>query len=239
MMLKIQERMISVRQKRLCFSLIFFIVMLSLSQQAFAEELKGTTREEVLTYLQEAFDAQVSLTEKARSQNEIKQILSTYLEEELIEKYMEENVHKIDEKFIVYGTDFPMHTIPFFTYDENTKVIEQANERIVFEFFPASTDGPVSYDDHYEVVKMRNTSEGWKVYSIENQTNKPDFIEEQKTSRKDQKQLSSALSLDVISTDKNQSIKEINEMFFFSTIYLQTKNILNEYFLSKVSFINN
>ncbi|MGM0873405.1 MAG: DUF3993 domain-containing protein [Bacillota bacterium] len=257
------------RQKLLHFSLLLFIAIFSFSQQALAEELEGSSREEVLTYLQNAFHAQISLTEKPRSQDEIKQILSTYFENELIEKYVEANVHPLDNQFIVYGTDFPMYTIPFFTYDERTKVLEQANERMIFEFFPATTDGPVGYDDHYEVVKMYKTNEGWKIYSIENESKQPEMIGEQTTlneeitkgegnvetegeiqsiekelnhieinnneeNSKDQSQLG-PFNIDATSSYINQSIKELNEVLFFSSFYLQTKNILNDYFLTKVT----
>src|SRR5687768_4336187 len=121
-MSKSQERMSSLRHNLLRCSLLLFIVIFSLSQQALAEELEGSSREAVLTQIKDAFNAQISLTEKARSHEEIKQMLSTYFEDKLIEKYMKENVHVLDDQFIVYGTDFPMYTIPFFTYDESTRV---------------------------------------------------------------------------------------------------------------------
>lgn len=235
-MSKSQERMSSLRHNLLRCSLLLFIVIFSLSQQALAEELEGSSREAVLTHIKDAFDAQISLTEKARSHEEIKQMLSTYFEDKLIEKYMKENVHELDDQFIVYGTDFPIYTIPFFTYDESTRVLEQANERIIFEFFPASTDGPVGYEDHYEVVKMRNTNKRWIIYSIDNETKQPEMIGEQTTEEnaKVQSQLD-PYNVEATSSYLNQSIKELNEVLFFSSFYIQTKNILNEYFLSKFS----
>jgi hypothetical protein len=163
-------------RKSLLISLFLYITSLLFSMQAIADELEGSSRKTVLKHIQNAFDSQVSLTETARSKEEIKRILSTYFENDFIEKYMKENVHALDDQFIVYGTDFPMYTIPFFTYDENTKTFEHKSERIVFEFFPASSEGPVAYNAHYEVVKMRNTPAGWKIYSIENEVKQEDFI---------------------------------------------------------------
>jgi hypothetical protein len=249
---EIKERMSSLRQIRLLCCIILFIVVFPFSQQTFAKELEGSSRKEALTYLQNAFHAQISLTEKIRSKEEIKQILSTYFEDELIDKYINENVHPLDGQFIVYGTDFPSYTIPFFTYDVKTKVIEQGDERIIYEFFPASKEGPVGYDDHYEVVKMRKISEGWKIYSIEYETNEPELIEEQNTTIKDtvendviqttvtghqlikkdtsnQSKIPTPLDIDDTVTFLNQSIKELNNIYFFGWYYMQTKHFLNEY----------
>jgi hypothetical protein len=251
-MFEIKERMSSLRQNRLLCCIILFIVILPFPQQTLANELEGSSRDEVLTYLQNAFDAQTSLTEKIRSKKEIKQILSSYFEGELIEKYINENVHPLDGQFIVYGTDFPIYTIPFFTYDVKTKVIGQGDERIIYEFFPASKEGPVGYDDHYEVVKMHKTYEGWKIYSIENETNEPVMQEDQKTTievkvendgiqttssedqlrnnnKSNQLKILNPLDIDKAATFFNQSIKELNNIYFFSWYYMQTKNVSNEY----------
>ncbi|MBO1514607.1 DUF3993 domain-containing protein [Metabacillus bambusae] len=241
------------RQNRLFCCIILFIVILPFSQQTLAKELEGSSRDEVLTYLQNAFDAQISLTEKIRSKEEIKQILSTYFEGELIENYINENVHPLEGQFIVYGTDFPIYTIPFFTYDVKTKVIEQGDERIIYEFFPASKDGPVEYDEHYEVVKMHKTNEGWKIYSIENETNEPVMIEDQITSTVDkvendvvlqttgteyqlpnkdtsnQLNIPNPLDIDDTATFFNQSFKDLYNIYFLSWNYMQTRNFLNEY----------
>ncbi|OAS86635.1 MULTISPECIES: DUF3993 domain-containing protein [Metabacillus] len=240
------------RLNRLLCCIVLFIGIFPFSQQTLAEKLEGSSRDEVLIYLQNAFDAQISLTEKIRSKQEIEQILSTYFEDELIEKYINENVHPLDGQFIVYGTDFPIYTIPFFTYGVKTKVIEQGDERIIYEFFPASIEGPVGYDDHYEVVKMHKTNEGWKIYSIENETNEPVLIEDQKTPIDDKvendviqttstehqlrnKNTSNQLKIlnqfDIENTVTffNQYIKELKSISFFSWYYMQTKNVSNEY----------
>jgi Protein of unknown function (DUF3993) len=238
----------SLRQKSLHCCLLLLIITFSFSQQAFAEELEGTSRKEVLTHVQNAFKAQVSLTEKTRTLEEIKQILSIYFEDDLIELYVESNVHKEGGKYIVYGTDFPMYTIPFFSYDENTKVYERDDERIIYEFFPASTDAPVVYDDHYEMIKMRKSKDGWKIYSIRNDLKQLEINEEQaivevqvnnqdekqaiglkKNDSFDMNQLKSIQSLD--STFIKQPFKEFNEVLFFNSFYFQLKNMLKEYSL--------
>jgi hypothetical protein len=238
----------SLRQKSLHFCFLLLIVTFSFSQQSFAEELEGTSRKEVLTHVQNAFNAQVSLTEKPRTLEEIKQILSIYFEDDLIELYVDSNVHKEGGNYIVYGTDFPMYTIPFFSYDENTKVYEQDNERIIYEFFPASTDGPVVYDDHYEMIKMRKSKDGWKIYSIRNHLKQPKINEEQamvevlvnnqdekqtiglkKTDSSDMIQLKNIQNVEIASSFIKQPFKEINEVLFFNSFYFQIKNMLKEY----------
>ncbi|MBZ5748840.1 DUF3993 domain-containing protein [Metabacillus rhizolycopersici] len=244
-------------RKSLLISLFLCITSLLFSMQAFADELEGSSRETVLRHIQNAFDSQVSLTETARSKEEIKRILSTYFENDFIEKYMKENVHALDDQFIVYGTDFPMYTIPFFTYDENTKVFEHGSERIVSEFFPASSEGPVTYSDHYEVVKMHNTSKGWKIYSIENEVKHQDFVREKtilleefklqiggnefyqtgllntENTSKDYAPFKQVLGLNHASLEGNQSFKDLYKVFFVRTYGMQSKSIFNDYYLAK------
>ena len=244
-------------RKSLLISLFLCITSLLFFMQAIADELEGTSRKTVLRHIQNAFDSQVSLTETARSKEEIKRILSTYFENDFIEKYMKENVHALDDQFIVYGTDFPMHTIPFFTYDENTKTFEHESERIVFEFFPASSEGPVAYNAHYEVVKMRNTPTGWKIYSIENEVKQEDFLREKTTSTEEfkleigGKEFNQAEILNTENTSKDyasfkqsrglkhtlsegyQSFKDLYKVFFIRTYGIQVKSIFNDYILTK------
>ena len=87
-------------RKSLLISLFLYITSLLFSMQAIADELEGFSRKTVLKHIQNAFDSQVSLTETARSKEEIKRILSTYLENDFIEEYMKENVHSLDDQFI-------------------------------------------------------------------------------------------------------------------------------------------
>ena len=110
--------------------------VLLFSLQAIADELEGTSREAVLKHIQNAFDSQVSLTETQDQRRRSNEFYHTYFDSDFIEKYMNENVHALDDQFIVFGTDFPMYTIPFFTYDENTKVFEHARERDSLRILP-------------------------------------------------------------------------------------------------------
>ncbi|WP_299086729.1 DUF3993 domain-containing protein [uncultured Metabacillus sp.] len=166
------------KQNFLSFSLLLLIAIFSFSHEATAKELEGNSKAEILNHIQDAFQAQTSLTEKPRSLYEMRLILTPYFENELIKKYMDANVQPIEDQFIVYGTDFPVYTIPFFSYDEHTKVVEEGNQRIIYEFFQATSDGPVEYEDHYELVKMRKTNGSWKIYSIDSQKQKPKLVKD-------------------------------------------------------------
>ncbi|WP_197089521.1 DUF3993 domain-containing protein [Bacillus sp. SA1-12] len=215
-MVEKEERMSTLKHNFLGFSLLLLITIFSFSHEAAAKELKSNSKAEILNHIQDAFQAQTSLTEKPRSLHEIKQILSTHFEHKLIKKYMDENVHPIKDQFIVYGTDFPVYTIPFFSYDENTKVIEEGNQRIIFEFFQAASDGPVEYEDHYEFVKMHKTNKGWKIYSIDSQTQKPEIMK------------------DTIKSEEYTSLNISKNTSFQS----MTQALQNDYSILNQSFIN-
>jgi hypothetical protein len=53
--------------------------------------------------------------------------------------------------------------IPFFHYSDETKVIFSPESIYVFEYSPATTDGPVAYEDHFEGVLLKKVDGGWKV----------------------------------------------------------------------------
>ncbi|WP_060666064.1 DUF3993 domain-containing protein [Bacillus sp. CHD6a] len=132
---------------------------------------------EVYSYLNDAFQSQVSLGEKHHSLEEINQLLDPYFTKEYQQSFLKEHLFKEEAGYITYGTDFPAYYIPFFSYDEETRVIsEQDGEFIVYEFFASEEDMPSLYDDHYEYVKIKETSSGWKVtdYGFEYET--PEFV---------------------------------------------------------------
>ena len=120
-------------------------------------------REEVLTFAQSAFEAQVSISEKPRTIDEIDKILSPYFSGAAKELFYEENLFIENGLFITYGTDFPIYYIPFFTYSEETKVVWMDQKIYLFEFFPKSEEGPVSYESHYEGVLLTNDEGEWKI----------------------------------------------------------------------------
>jgi hypothetical protein len=232
----VQERVGNLRQNKMKYILIIIVFLLAISQPIFASG-KEISREEILSHLQKAFEAQVSLTEKPRTKEQIRDILSPYFEQELIEKYMANNVNPFEEKFIVYGTDFPYYTIPFFTYDHQTIVYQRGDKFIVYEHFPKS-DGPVSYDDHYELVKLTKTDEGWKVNEIHTDIKKIESI----LNENEKKDAEAKQSVEPNKTSTSNQmfnysyLKKVtfqiltNELrpIYVPSFYLQTKTLLRE-----------
>lgn len=133
---------------------------------------------EVFAFLKEAFQTQLSLGERHHSMGEIEELLNPYFAKEYQENFLKEHLFEEKEGFITYGTDFPAYYIPFFSYTDETKVLEEDNGALtVYEFFPSEDDMPSLYDDHYEFVKLVKSESGWKVVEYGFEYEEPDFIE--------------------------------------------------------------
>lgn len=146
--------------KKSILLLLVLILIMPLSPKA---KVDLTTKDEVFKLLNEAFEVQVSLSEQPRSKEEIIDLLTPYFTEDYLKLFWEENIFEEKGKFITYGSDFALYYIPFFQYSDDTKVIIAPEGIYVFEYFPASIEGPVGYDDHYEGVLFKKVSENWKV----------------------------------------------------------------------------
>ncbi|MBY0120884.1 DUF3993 domain-containing protein [Bacillus sp. S/N-304-OC-R1] len=119
--------------------------------------------EKVIAFSQSAFQAQFSLSEKFRTIEEIDKILSPYFTTSAKKLFLEENLISENGQFITCGTDFPIYYIPFFTYSDETKSVWQQNKIYLFEYFPKTDEGPVSYESHYEGVLLSNEEGTWKI----------------------------------------------------------------------------
>lgn len=137
-------------------------------------------KKDAIQLAKDAFAAQVSLTEKERSLSEIQSILSSYFTAEFIEQYTEEVVVKGETQYIVYGTDAPALTIPFFEYSESFEFGRKDGKKILYQFFPEVKEGPVSYPDHYEGVIFGKDPDGWKVEDIYFSTEEPILDKEER-----------------------------------------------------------
>jgi hypothetical protein len=142
----------------LLLSAIFLMMPLSPKAQS---ELSN--REEVFTFLKDAYRAQVSLSEQTRSMQEINDILSPYFSNEYQTLFVKENVVEEEGQYITYGSDFALYFIPFFQFTDDTKVVIEPKEIYIFEYIPENTDGPVGYKSHYEGLLMKKVSGKWKV----------------------------------------------------------------------------
>ncbi|WP_169908400.1 DUF3993 domain-containing protein [Metabacillus halosaccharovorans] len=212
------------RQYKVCCSLLIIAILLVFSHPVFASDLGSLNRENILSHLQDAFKAQQSLSEKPREKAEMVQILSEYFNKDITNQYLKKNLFEEDGKYIVYGTDFPIYVIPFFTYDEKTKIVEENDQIVVYEFFPASNDGPVSYDDHYEWVKLTKTQKGLMVTDIKNYAKNLEEIGQNKTNGQEVK-------VTINSEEDTQKVDDHNEGRYLLNQHLS--QILLPYFYSK------
>ncbi|UII57225.1 DUF3993 domain-containing protein [Cytobacillus spongiae] len=140
------------------FIMLFFGIFFLFPSNYSAKEIDE--RKDMFKFLQSAFEAQVSLSEKERSMEEVNKVLSPYFSKEYSELFLEENLHSFNGQFITFGTDFAFFYIPYFSYTDDTKIVREDNLVYVFEFFPANNEGPVSYSDHYDGLLLEETSEG-------------------------------------------------------------------------------
>lgn len=147
------------KRLKLLFLLSFLLI---LPANAYANsDLDG--RKDVFAFLGKAFDSQVSLSEKARTMEEIEAVLDPYFTEGYKSRFIDENVVGQENEYLTYGTDFAPYYIPFYAFSEKTKVVDLENEIYVVEFFPGNAEGPVSYEDHYEGLKLVKNDGSWKV----------------------------------------------------------------------------
>jgi Protein of unknown function (DUF3993) len=167
--------------KKLFFFLIVFLLLIPLSPQA---KTDLNTRKAVFDFLQDAFEAQVSLSERYRTKEEIADILNPYFSDQFLRAFWIENIHKEEDKYITYGSDFAQYYIPFYQFSNKTKVVIGSDEIYVFEYFPASTEGPVGYKSHYEGLLLKKSADEWRVEKFLYNTIPKNIIEKAKSKTK-------------------------------------------------------
>lgn len=121
------------------------------------------TRNEVFEFLKEAFEAQVSLSEKGRSIENIKEVLNPYFSDEYQNEFWKENVHNENGKYVTYGSDYAKYYIPFYHFSSNTKVVNTLDKIYIFEYFPQNMEGPVGFSSHYEGLLIKKIDGIWKI----------------------------------------------------------------------------
>ncbi|MDR4886676.1 DUF3993 domain-containing protein [Fredinandcohnia sp. QZ13] len=139
-------------------------------------------KEQVFTLLQEAFQAQSSLTLEFRTYDEVEQILAPYFRKDFAATFLEENLMKEEEGYIVYGSDFALYFVPFYSYTDETKILfdQQENKMYVYELFKAPDSGPVSYKDHYEIITLEKINSNWVISKLAME-DEPPFVKETKS----------------------------------------------------------
>lgn len=160
------------------YSIMFIIVLGFLINHQTVEAQEPLTREEALEFLMEAYEAQTSLGEKYQTYKEAREVLQPYFTDEYAKLFLEENLVLEDEGYTIYGSDFALYFIPFYSYSNETKFIydEEKHQIYVYEFFLKPEEGPVNYEDHYETIILTEDEGQWKVREFIETTDKPDFI---------------------------------------------------------------
>ena len=153
--------------KKVLTSLLTVILVLAVSPLTQVNANNQLDKQEAFNLLKKSFELQVSLSEQARSMEDIKTLLRKSFSEDFTEDFIELNVqNSFDGKgYQTYGTDVALYYIPFFTYGEETKFgYSTTNDQwYVYEWFTENTDGPVSYEGHYEAVGLTYENNRWVI----------------------------------------------------------------------------
>ncbi|WP_174733748.1 DUF3993 domain-containing protein [Mesobacillus harenae] len=143
-------------------ALLLLLIFLLLPYHASADS-NFDDKNEVFGFLKSAFQAQVSLSEKNRTMQEVDAVLDEYFSQSYKELFKQENLVQEGNSYRTYGSDFAPYYIPFYNFSDKTKVIEDEGKIYVVEFFSGDHEGPVNYEDHYEGLLLEKESEKWKV----------------------------------------------------------------------------
>ena len=153
--------------KKVLTSLFAVILLVAVSPLAKVDASSKLDKQDAFRLLNKSFELQVSLSEQPRAMEDIQDLLSESFSDEYTKDFIDMNVQKsMDGKgFQTYGTDMALYYIPFFTYSENTEIgYSSLNDHwYVYEWFPENTDGPVSYDGHYEAIGLVYKDNKWVI----------------------------------------------------------------------------
>ncbi|MEW4285066.1 DUF3993 domain-containing protein [Priestia koreensis] len=133
------------------------------------------SRIEVFTFMHDAFQAQLKLSEAYHTKAETERVLTPYFSKSYTDQFLKENVVKEAQGYISYGGDLSPYYIPYFSYNDDTKMIydDQKHKLYVYEYFPDETDGPVKYGDHYEMITLKLYGPQWKIVQYTFSKEKP------------------------------------------------------------------
>ncbi|WP_078547448.1 DUF3993 domain-containing protein [Litchfieldia alkalitelluris] len=148
--------------------ILHLVLLLGFGGLVNAANDREMTREDTFKLLDNAFNAQLSLSEKLRNLEEINRILNSYFIKDYTELFLKENLFEEKDGYIVYGSDFAPYYIPYFSYTPETKIIHDAqkDKYYVYEHFDESSEGPVNYEDHYATVTLQYTNDTWKISEL-------------------------------------------------------------------------
>lgn len=144
------------------YSLFVLIIFLLLPIHTYAK-LTDDNREEIFEFVKGAFQAQVALSEKERSIEEVHDLLTPYFTTSYMELFLKENLVEENQKYYTLGSDFALYYIPFFSYNDDTKIVVKQDQIYIFQYFPGNQEGPVTYQDHYEGILLEEEDGQFKV----------------------------------------------------------------------------
>jgi Protein of unknown function (DUF3993) len=155
--------------------LMLFSFLIGQPVQAYSSKIN---KEQIFNLLQNGFNAQLSLGEGYQTYEEAIEKLSPYFSDYYISLFLKENLVKEKQGYTIYGTDFALYYIPYFTYSDQTKIVsDQKNNKVfIYEFFQENGDGPVSYGSHYEIIELNLIDGKWKINNYEYSEQKPSFL---------------------------------------------------------------
>lgn len=148
------------------FSLVLSLglgAMLFAGGTAWADSAES--REHAAKLAEEGFEVQISLSEKARTLQEIKGRLEPYFTNNFIEKFIRENVKKTEQGYQTFGTDFAPDYIPYFSYTEDTQLILWKGHYYLVEYMPRF-GGPVEYPSDYQGIRLAASGGKWKIDEV-------------------------------------------------------------------------
>ncbi|CAM3686203.1 DUF3993 domain-containing protein [Mesobacillus zeae] len=149
--------------KRLALLPLVYCCLLLLIPAAASADNDLHSRADVVGFLEKASETQISLSEKDMSLDEMKQSLSHYFTDSYQQLFLKENAVKAGGKYRIYGSDFAPYYIPFKAISDPAKITRFDGNIYVVEYFKARGEGPVSYEDHYEAIRLTQEGGMWKV----------------------------------------------------------------------------
>ncbi|MBH9968396.1 DUF3993 domain-containing protein [Bacillus sp. V3] len=160
-------------------SKLFILVLIIGLVSAACGQVKQTqastfTDKQAMAMVKEAFQTQVSLSEKPQPMEDIEKQLNESFTEELTNSFIEDNVVMAEGGYMTFGSDFAPHYIPFFSYDKSTNVDYENGKWYIWEERTGEDEGPVSTASGVEAVVLTKEKGNWKVASITNEI--PDHL---------------------------------------------------------------
>ncbi len=147
---------------------IFLFILIVCNLPVRAESMNSISNQVIFSLLQKAFETQVSLSNDIQSYEEVNDVLSPYFEHQYKTRFLLENLYKEEDGYIVYGSDFAMYYVPYFSYTDDTKVLydERKNRIYVYEYFKPSKEGPVLHDGYFAIMTLEQNEEVWKISDL-------------------------------------------------------------------------